>query len=230
MFIININEGEFMEIGYEKYIKAEDEIYRSLNINIPKNKSTGNEELDKGLNWISDGVKTLFDFGCGNGTMIFYCALRGVESLHGIDLSTEAIKLSKERAKLMKFGSYDFKVGSIRELKSISDEIYDGIILSNIVDNLKPKDATELLGQAKRILKSNGKILIKLNPYITEEQIKEWNIKIIENNLLDDGLLLWNQTTEQWRELLQQYFKEEEFVDIYFPEHDQYNRMFLMRK
>lgn len=219
-----------MEIGYEKYIKAEDEIYRSLNINIPQNKSTGNEELDKGLNWISDGVKTLFDFGCGNGTMIFYCALRGVESLHGIDLSTEAIKLSKERAKLMKFGSYDFKVRSIRELKSISDEIYDGIILSNIVDNLKPKDATELLGQAKRILKSNGKILIKLNPYITEEQIKEWNIKIIENNLLDDGLLLWNQTTEQWRELLQQYFKEEEFVDIYFPEHDQYNRMFLMRK
>lgn len=219
-----------MEIGYEKYIKAEDEIYRSLNINIPQNKSTGNEEFDKGLNWISDGVKNLFDFGCGNGTMIFYCSLRGVESLHGIDLSTEAIKLSKERAKLMKSGSYDFKVGSIRELKSISDEIYDGIILSNIVDNLKPKDATELLGQAKRILKSSGKILIKLNPYITEEQIKEWNIKIIENNLLDDGLLLWNQTTEQWRELLQQYFKEEEFVDIYFPEHDQYNRMFLMRK
>lgn len=219
-----------METGYEKYIKAEDEIYRSLNINIPQNKSTGNEELDKGLNWISDGVETLFDFGCGNGSMLFYCALRGVGSLYGMDLSTEAIKLSKERAKLMKSGCYDFKVGSIRELKAIPDKVYDGIILSNILDNLKPKDVMELLGQAKRILKSNGKILIKLNPYITEEQIKEWDIKIIEDNLLDDGLLLWNQTTEQWRELLQQYFTEEEFVDIYFPEHEQHNRMFFMRK
>lgn len=230
IYNIYINEGEFMGNGYEKYIKVEDKIYKNLEITIPTNKIIGNPNLDKGLNWISNGVEKLFDFGCGNGSMLFYCALRGVENLHGMDLSTEAIKLAKERAKLMKFGSYDFKVGSIEELMTKADESYDGIILSNIIDNLRPEDGEELLRQARRIVKENGKILIKLNPYITEEQIKEWDIKIIEGNLLDDGLLLWNQTTEQWREILHRYFKEEEFINVYFPEYDQHNRMFFMRK
>jgi len=27
-----------------------------------------------------------------------------------------------------------------------------------------------------------------------------------------------------------EYFKEIEYIDVYFPEHEQYNRMFLMVK
>lgn len=72
--------------------------------------------------------------------------------------------------------------------------------------------------------------MVKLNPFLTDNQIKEWNIKIIEKNFLDDGLYLWNQSTEEWTELLENYFSILEHKEIYFPGHDQYNRLFLMQK
>lgn len=39
-----------------------------------------------------------------------------------------------------------------------------------------------------RILVNNGKILVKLNPFITDEQVKEWNMKELDKNVYDDGL------------------------------------------
>lgn len=218
-----------MDIIYDKFIMAENEIYKSItNITIPTNKSLRNEQLDKGLDWLCDGSDSVLDFGCGTGSMLFSCALRGVKKLTGIDLSKEAIKLCKNRAKLMELGKYEFMHGSVSKLEEINSNSIDGVILSNTVDNIKPSDAVELLKQVKRILKASGKVFVKLNPFITEKQIEEWNIKVIEGNLLDDGLMLWNQTTDEWRNLLSKYFMECEYIDIYFPEHEQYNRMFLM--
>lgn len=69
---------------------------------------------------------------------------------------------------------------------------------------------------------------MKLNPFLTDNKIKEWNIKIIDKNLLDDGLYLWNQTTEEWSALFLKYFSIVEYNEIYYPEHDQYNRLFLL--
>ena len=46
-------------------------------------------------------------------------------------------------------------------------------------------------------------------------------------DLLDDGLLLWNRTTEAWQEELQRDFRTVRFEDVYFSEYDQHNRMFL---
>ncbi|WP_200773616.1 hypothetical protein [Tepidimicrobium xylanilyticum] len=64
------------------------------------------------------------------------------------------------------------------------------VVLSNIIDNLIPSDAVKALKEIKRILKVNSKVLLKLNPFLTDNQINEWNIKAIEDNLLDDGLFL----------------------------------------
>ena len=47
-------------------------------------------------------------------------------------------------------------------------------------------------------MKKGGKLLVKLNPYITDEQIEEYGIKKIGDNLLDDGMILWNNTNEMW--------------------------------
>lgn len=46
--------------------------------------------------------------------------------------------------------------------------------------------------------------------------------------MLDDGLYLWNQTAEEWRGLLENYFSVVEYKEIYYPEYDQYNRLFLL--
>ncbi|QSX06572.1 class I SAM-dependent methyltransferase [Sedimentibacter sp. zth1] len=218
-----------MNINYDKYIKVENDIYKGVEkISVPSSTDIGNEQLDKGLDWLCENTDKLLDFGCGSGSMLFSCALRGVKELIGIDMSDEGIKLCNNRAKLMKLGSYKFIQGTVNELNLIEDNSIDGAILSNVIDNIAPNDSMEVLKQIRRIVKKSGKILIKLNPYIKEDQIKEYNIKTIEGNLLDDGLLLWNQTTEEWRTLLLQYFNEKEYVDVYFKEYDQYNRMFLM--
>ncbi len=220
-----------MDISYDKFIKKENEIYSSIkDIFAPSSKSMRNEALDNGFDWLCEVTDKVLDFGCGTGSMLFSCALRGVNYLTGIDLSDEAIKLCNKRAELMSCGKYEFIHGSVEVLNRFDDDSMDAVILSNVIDNIKPNDAVKLLEEVKRILKENGKILIKLNPHISNEQIIDWNIKVIEGNLLDDGLMLWNQTTDEWRALLNKYFKECEYIDVYFPEHEQYNRMFLMIK
>ena len=79
----------------------------------------------------------------------------------------------------------------------------DSAILSNIIDNLYPDDAISVLEEIKRILKKNGKLLVKLNPFISDEQIEEYGIKKISGNLLDDGMILWNNTNEEWEDIRQ---------------------------
>ena len=106
----------------------------------------------------------------------------------------------------------------------------DAVILSNIIGNLYPNDAEILLEQTKRILKRDGKILIKLNQYLNREQIEKYNIKSIGDELLDDGLLLWNRTDNEWSNLIEKYFKIKHHGDIYYPEHQQTNRIFLAEK
>jgi ubiquinone/menaquinone biosynthesis C-methylase UbiE len=99
-----------------------------------------------------------------------------------------------------------FTTGGVEKLEATVDQAFDGIILSNIIDNLLPQDTIIVLTETRRILKPGGKVLVKLNPYLTDNQIMGWNIKIIEKNFLDDRLYLWNQSTEEWTELLEKYF------------------------
>ena len=51
---------------------------------------------------------------------------------------------------------------------------------------------------------------------------------MIDGNLLDDGMVLWNQTTEEWDAFLGARFRIAHFEEIYYEEHEQYNRMYLL--
>ncbi len=53
-------------------------------------------------------------------------------------------------------------------------------------------------------------------------------LRLLRKIFLDDGLFLWNQTTEEWTKLLKSYFSIVKYKDIYYPEHEQYNRLFLL--
>ena len=142
----------------------------------------------------------------------------------------KAIENAQIRAKQMSEGEYHFIQGSIETLESISDSSFDAIILFNIIDNLYPEDTEVLIKEVERILSSNGKLLVKLNPYITLDQIIEWDIKVIKDNLLDDGLILLNNTTEEWKNFLKIKFNLYRYNEIYYPEFEQTNRMFWLTK
>lgn len=215
---------------YEKCKVKWNKVFGKKEITIPTKIDTGNEVINKALDWTCFETHTILDFGCGNGSMLFYCALRGTKKHMGIDLSSSAIVQAKIRQQKMSCGAYDFIEGGIEALYDIESSSVDAIILSNIIDNLYPEDADKLMREIKRILKNEGKVFIKVNPYINDKQIKEWNIKTINENLLDDGLYLWNQITEEWKCFLQGFLVLEKYQEVYYPEYDQYNRLFLMTK
>jgi len=220
-----------MKDTYEKCKKVWDGVFaKEDKTQVPEDKKIGNSDLSAGVDWLCDGIDTVLDFGCGNGSLLFYCALRGTKRHLGFDISSEAIKLANRRKEKMQVGEFDFREGDVNSLEKIADSLVDGVILSNIIDNLVPADVDKLLEQVNRILQPNGKLLIKLNPYIEPEQIKEWGIKVIQGNLLDDGLLLLNLKTEEWTRMFERYFVIHEYKDIYYEEHEQYNRLFLLTK
>jgi ubiquinone/menaquinone biosynthesis C-methylase UbiE len=215
---------------YDRCIRHWDTVFSQEPCKTPEQQSTGNASFDRALEWVCAGTDGMLDFGCGNGTMLFLCALRGTRRHIGVDLSQQAIESARKRSKTMAGGTFSFFQGGVEQLERMDDDSVDAILLSNIVDNLYPDDALLLLNQCGWILRPEGKLLIKLNPHLSQQQIGDWDIRVIEGNLLDDGLLLWNNTTEAWREIFERYFRIAQFEEIYYPEYEQINRLFLLEK
>ena len=215
---------------YDQCIELWDEIFSKNESVLPEKRETGKKEFDKGLAWLTDNTLSVLDFGCGNGTILFLCNKYGTSIHIGIDLSSQAIKSANQRSKLVENGDFQFLCGGIETLRGIADESVDAAILSNIIDNLYPDDAISVLEEIKRILKKNGKLLVKLNPFITKKQIEEYGIKTISGNLLDDGMILWNNTNEEWEDILSQRYSIDCYSEIYYEEYEQINRMYLLIK
>jgi len=219
-----------MDERYVKSMEAENEIYKGIseNVTVPKGRSTGWERFDQALDWLCKESENVLDFGCGSGSLLFLCANRGTKKHLGIDLAEEAVQYAKKRSECMQQGEYEFCTGSIEQLKRLADQSIDSVILSNILDNVYPDDARQVLSECSRILKPKGKLLVKLNPYVTEEQITEWNMKELEPEVYDDGFILWNRTTKDWIWELQKYFSIEDSYEFYIAEAEQVNRVFLL--
>ena len=215
---------------YAKCIGFWNEVFAREVPVFPKAAKTGIEEFDAGIAWLADGSESVVDFGCGNGTLLFICRNLGTKTHIGIDLSEQAIKSAVERSRAVQNEIFSFINGGTEQLKRIADNSVDAAILSNILDNLYPDDAVSALDEIHRLLKSGGKLLVKLNPFLSEKQIKEWNIKTIEGNLLDDGLLLWNNTDAEWERLFKEKFSTVAKKEIYYKEADQIPRMSLLLK
>ena len=215
---------------YAKCIGFWNEVFAQEVPVFPKAAKTGIEEFDAGIAWLADGSESVVDFGCGNGTLLFICLNFGTKTHIGIDLSEQAIKSAVERSRAVQNENFSFINGGTEQLKRIADNSVDAAILSNILDNLYPDDAVSALDEIHRLLKSGGKLLVKLNPFLSEKQIKEWNIKTIEGNLLDDGLLLWNNTDAEWERLFKEKFSTVAKKEIYYKEAEQINRMYLLLK
>ncbi|WBW96909.1 class I SAM-dependent methyltransferase [Oceanirhabdus sp. W0125-5] len=190
-------------------------------------------DLEKGIQWISSGSEKILDYGCGNGAMIQRALAYGVDKIYGIDICENAIRQAINVVKEYHLeDKSSFQIGGVEALQKIQDCEFDGVILSNIIDNMIPEDSLRVLDEVARILKPSGKLLLKINPYIEEEKRIEWKFEELEEEFYKEttGLYLWNLTEEKINKILDEKFIIEERIEVYYEEHDMSNRMYYVRK
>lgn len=192
------------------------------------------EIIEEGLAWVAQDVETVFDFGCGTGRILYRCLDLGAKEIYGMDLSEEAIRLANQVVEKYGLqGRSTFVSGSVADLEQFEDQQFDGVILSNILDNLLPADGQRLIEEIHRIVKPQGKILLKLNDYEKPEDLAESNdLELIADHCYKEssGLYFWNLSRKAFEELIAPYFTIEKYVEVEFTEYDQVNRMFYLRK
>ncbi len=215
------------------YKKTEDywnTVFDGISVRLLKSYKSGHEVLDKSLDWMSEDSSVCLDFGSGSGAILAYLAKRKPGKYYGIDVSPSAVDLADRLFAHNDLKTGYFKVGSIESLNEFERNTFDGIILSNILDNLKGSDALDVLNHTHRLLKPNGKLFIKLNPYFDAEVLNQTQKRLAEDFYLEpSGLYLWNKTDQFWINALEKNFTIVEQTKLYFTE-DDYNRIFLCTK
>lgn len=190
------------------------------------------QEIENGISWLVENSKSTIDFGCGNGRVLCRCLNKGMKYVYGIDICNNAIEIAN--SVIQKFNykdKADVICGGIEKLSEINDNSYESAILFNILDNLTPGDAIELIKNIHRIVKSNGKILLKLNPYISRQQREEYKFIEISHEFYkeDSGLYLWNLTNEMVEKNIDPFFIIEKYEVIEYKQYNMINRMYYLR-
>lgn len=185
--------------------------------------------VEEALDWVLLPGSRVLDFGCGNGKVLLRTAAKGAAFIEGIDISSSAIESCKKNTEGLGV-PHEFVKGDVSTLKDIPDSDFHGGILFNVVDNLLPEHSRELLEQFRRILKPDGRLIVKLNDHMEQGELEEMGSKEISHGFYREstGLYLWNLTDEEARQLLEEYFDIQEETKVYFPEHDAYNRLYYL--
>ncbi len=206
---------------------AEEEVYNT-------HKEFPFKKIEDSIEWLCRDDGFILDFGCGDGRVLNRCFDYGAEKVLGIDISKNAVQKAKKAAEKNNLNDRSsFIIGGIDELKNISSETADGIILFNIVDNLKPEDGVKVLEECRRILKNKGRIILKLNPYYDTKKLKEDNnYHKIGDSLYREksSLYLWNLSREKIENLLKRYFVIENYDEVEFKEFNMINRLYYLSK
>lgn len=190
-------------------------------------------EFDETMATFSESCPTVLDFGCGNGVLLYQCQAFGhLKKGLGIDPAAKVIKTNQETAKLSGYDNLEFIVGTADSLHNIADESYSGIILSNVIDVIDPVLVEEILEQLERILIINGKVLLKLNPYMNKEMIEKTGGSEFSPNMIEiNGILrLCNFETRYWTNLISKYFNIDDYIEFAYTGATSINRLFLLTK
>lgn len=219
-----------MSCNYDDVADKWNKVFKNSEQAVPQSNLIGIEAFDRGLSWCCINADSVLDFGCGSGTVLFLCALNGTKHNIGIDLSAEAIQKAELKKSSIKNADFKFIAGGIEKLQDIKSESLDAVILSNIVDNLYPEDAKRLMEEVYRILKNKGRVFVKINPFIKEEDVAKYGLKSVDGYLSDDGLPLWSNTTERWDNFFEKKFKIHKYEEIFYEQDNFYNRLYLLEK
>jgi ribosomal protein L11 methyltransferase len=133
--------------------------------------------------------QSFIDLGCGSGIIALTACQIGFDEVHGIDNDADAIKVSKQNAKLNGINKVNFRMKSLEELSSSKKFNYT---VANIQSDILQKNSSTLLNfvskngililsgilsSEKEVVKSHFENKIKklgLNLKVRTEIMNEW--------------------------------------------------------
>lgn len=219
---------------YEDSIQLWDMVYSEC-----KTEELEGEELsvepmfDTCLQMFAKECKTVLDYGCGTGDILFQCAEYGYLKYGlGVDRSNIGIQFCKEMTKLNHIRNLDFIVGDITYVSQMEEESFDGVILSNVLDVVPDEIANNIYQEVTRLLRPNGLLFMKLNPYLSKEELTDYEYKNMQENLYEkDGVLRLRQVdTTGWKHQFEKEYQVERYLEFEYPWQVGLNRLFLLRK
>lgn len=96
---------------------------------------------------------SVLDIGCAHGRLVKL--LDGLRiDYHGLDYSAELIKIARRENP-----GLSFKIGDARALPYVSER-FDSVWMIALLHHLNPKACLKVIGEAKRVLRPSGKIII----------------------------------------------------------------------
>lgn len=103
----------------------------------------------------------ILDLGCGPGEIAIRCAKQGAE-VFGVDVSTDALWLSSERAlkEGVKLNLLEFDGKKL----PFKDSVFDSIILSDVVEHVDDITLESLIRDCSKTLKPDGRLIIHTAP------------------------------------------------------------------
>lgn len=135
----------------------------------------------------------VLDIGCGRGEMVFHCASKGARSI-GIDYADVSIKLANfartKHSKKIRVNTKFIKMDAKR--LSFPASSFDIIIMSNVVEHLYPEELGIVFNQVRRVLKSNGKLIISTAP---NKIFNDFTYKYYSYPLSTFITFVWNKVT-----------------------------------
>lgn len=165
--------------------------------------------------YLQEGYKIL-DVGCGFGKISLELASLGY-SVTGIDINTEAVKLSKSAAKSLGLdrkieGRAEFKVGDASDLPFHESSFDFAVMQAFLTAVPDPQERARIIQEAFRVLKPGGYL------YLVEFG-QNWHLKLYRNRYLQDfpvtkeegSFLALNPETGEV-EFIAHHFSEKELV------------------
>lgn len=220
--------------AYDKAVKFWNKEYSECSpVDLRTLKLTVEPGFDNCLKEFGGRTSRVLDFGCGTGDILlqysqYFPDKRGV----GIDETESGIAFAKETAKLSQLHKLHFFLGDVSMLDDFEAGEFDGIILSNVLD-VMPEDMDEaVLEKLNRILAPGGSWFIKLNPYYTPDELKNFSYEKEPHHLYEeDGILkLHQETTNHWKRIFEKYGTLERYMEFMYPWQPGLNRLFLLKK
>jgi len=218
--------------GYELTVAYWDQVFEKMRPYNPQI-NLAQPELEDALEWLAHDARNILDFGCGTGHMLLRLMHKGVLRGIGVDISNGAIFKANETAR--RYGMENrafFLQGSLRCLHELEAAGFQGALLFNVLDNLLPDDAIDLIKHLHRLLAYRGRMLLKINGYEDPEEMDQHSgyHKVEKNLYLEKtGLYFWNLSNEEIEDLLAPYFYVENMQLVHFPQYGIEERLFFLR-